>query len=283
MSGFSASWLALREPADHRSRHAGLRARLISELGMRVPRDQVLRVTDLGCGTGSNLRALAPGLHPRQAWRLVDYDPALLAEARHQLMDWADHSASSDGQIILIKDGNEIAVTFEQHDLNLHLEHVLGLPTDLLTAAAFFDLVSAPWIDRFCKSLTSVFYTVLTYDGHEQWLPKHAADTGMREAFHAHQSTDKGFGIAAGPRATGVMATTLSQSGFQVERAPSPWVLSQQGDGALMAALAQGAANAVSETGMLRPEDIQDWLDARQRAESCVVGHEDLLAIPPQS
>ena len=283
MSGFSASWLALREPADHRSRNPALAARLLSVLGKRVSRDQVLRVTDLGCGTGSNLRALAPGLHPRQAWRLVDYDMALLAEARNQLTYWADRCEGTEGQITLLKDGCEILVSFEQRDLNQDLEQVLGLPTDLVTAAAFFDLVSESWIERFCQALNSVFYTVLTYDGHERWLPEHPADTRMREAFHAHQSTDKGFGVAAGPRATEAMARCLRQAGFQVERASSPWILSQQEDGTLMSALAQGSANAVMEMERLSPADIQSWLKSRQQAQTCEVGHEDLLAIPAQS
>lgn len=283
MSGFSASWLALREPADHRSRNPKLVDRLSSVLGKRVSRDQVLRVTDLGCGTGSNLRALAPCLHPRQAWRLVDYDRALLAEARNQLTRWADRCEGTEGQIILQKDGCEILASFEQHDLNLDLEQVLGLPTDLITAAAFFDLVSASWIERFCQALTSVFYTVLTYDGHERWLPEHPADAPMREAFHVHQSTDKGFGVAAGPRATEVMANCLRQAGFQVECAPSPWMLSQQEDGALMAALAQGSASAVMELERLSPADVQSWLKSRRQAQTCLVGHEDLLAIPALS
>ena len=281
MSGFSASWLALREPVDHRSRNVSLRSRLAFELAKRVPRDQVLQVTDLGCGTGSNLRALAPGLHPRQSWRMVDYDSALLAEARSQLMAWADRSEASQEKIVLHKDGCDITVVFEQRDLNLQLEDVLGLPADLVTAAAFFDLVSEPWIDRFCRTLNTMFYTVLTYDGHEQWLPEHSADVSMREAFHAHQSTDKGFGVAAGPRATDVMSNCLVKAGFRVERAPSPWLLSQQGDQALMSALAQGSASAVSETGRVSAADIKSWLLARQQAQSCVVGHEDLLAIPP--
>ena len=281
MSGFSASWLALREPVDHRSRNMRLRSQLASELAKRVPRDQVLRITDLGCGTGSNLRALAPGLHPRQSWRLVDYDSALLAEARSQLVAWADRSDASQENIMLHKDGCDISVVFEQRDLNLQLEDVLGLPADLVTAAAFFDLVSEPWIERFCRALSMMFYTVLTYDGQEQWLPQHPADARMREAFHAHQSTDKGFGVATGPRATDVMCNCLVKAGFQVERAPSPWLLSQQGDQALMSALAEGSARAVSETGRVSAADIKSWLLARQQAQSCVVGHEDLLAVPP--
>lgn len=281
MSGFSASWLALREPADHRARHAGLKASLLSELGKRVQPGGVLRVTDLGCGTGSNLRALSEGLHPRQSWHLVDYDPALLSEARAQLIQWADRHDESGPILLLQKNGQDIEVLFERHDLNLNLEQVLALPADLVTAAAFFDLVSEQWIERFCRALNAVFYTVLTYDGIEEWRPAHPADDMMREAFHAHQGTDKGFGVAAGPRATKVMAHSLASAGFQVQRAPSPWTLSQKADRELMAALAQGSAHAVSETGRVSETDIQSWLMARQQAQSCVVGHEDLLAFRP--
>ena len=55
---FTLDWLALREPVDHRSR---------SELALAGLRDwwrarRASRVVDLGCGTGSNLRYLAPRL-----------------------------------------------------------------------------------------------------------------------------------------------------------------------------------------------------------------------------
>ncbi len=63
--GFSADWLALREPADHRSRSA----ELLATLATRVEGRDTLRITDLGCGTGSNLRATAPALGPTRNGR----------------------------------------------------------------------------------------------------------------------------------------------------------------------------------------------------------------------
>ncbi len=62
-------WLAVREPADHAARDAGLVAPLARALPPHV------RAVDLGCGTGSNLRALGPHLGPAQDWVLVDHDP----------------------------------------------------------------------------------------------------------------------------------------------------------------------------------------------------------------
>ena len=72
MSGFSADWLALREPLDHASRNAAVAAACAAHFAGA----ETLAVLDLGCGTGSNLRALAPILPERQDWRLVDHDPA---------------------------------------------------------------------------------------------------------------------------------------------------------------------------------------------------------------
>ena len=75
---FTPNWLALREPVDDRSRAADLMAPLAEWWGGRSSR----RVLDLGSGTGSNLRYLAPRLPGEQEWTLVDRDAALLDRAR---------------------------------------------------------------------------------------------------------------------------------------------------------------------------------------------------------
>src|SRR5262249_47533294 len=75
MGDFSAEWLALRGPADHRARSAHL-ARTIGSRLLGLP---AVRVVDLASGTGSNLRYLSRLLPPVQHWRIVDRDPDLLA------------------------------------------------------------------------------------------------------------------------------------------------------------------------------------------------------------
>ena len=91
MSEFSAQWLELREPVDHRSRNQDLQAQVIDYLTkMETVYPGIIRLTDLGSGTGSNLRALAPQLGLMQFWTLIDYDVALLHTARATLLAWAD-------------------------------------------------------------------------------------------------------------------------------------------------------------------------------------------------
>jgi SAM-dependent methyltransferase len=79
-AGFSADWLQQREPLDAAARdaaapHLDLHARFMA---WRQPAAAPLRVIDLGCGTGANLRWLAPRLSGAQQWLVVDHDAALL-------------------------------------------------------------------------------------------------------------------------------------------------------------------------------------------------------------
>ncbi len=263
MSGFSPEWLRLREPADHRARDRGLAAQLSAHLAGRLP----VRLVDLGCGTGSNLRALSPALPAGQHWRLVDYDRALLDAARAEIAAWS---------------GAAPEISFEAADLSRDLDAVLAPDCDVVTAAALFDLVSADWLERFVAVLAShprAFYTVLIYDGFMDWRPAHPADEAIRTAFNAHQRTDKGFGPAAGPEAGAWLAESLRRAGFNVRTAPSPWVLTR-GELPLILAVAEGVAEAARQIGGVADADLADWLASRAALTGCTVGHIDMLALP---
>ncbi|RTL70589.1 MAG: SAM-dependent methyltransferase [Hyphomicrobiales bacterium] len=274
---FSAEWLALREPADHRSRNAKLAHAVTSYFEGWRP----ITVIDLGCGTGSNLRATAPLLGPEQFWTLVDYDAKLLAAARECLTAWAEGSAEKDGALVLFKGARRITVSFRQADLSVELDDVLAPGANLVTASALFDLVSADFLAKLIAGVSkrkSAFYTVLTYDGDQRWTPEHPADAAMLAAFHAHQARDKGFGASVGPSAPDLLSEGFAASGYTVTEGDSAWRLGPE-DEALIDDLAAGFANAVAETGMVPAADLESW-----RAEArtgCIVGHADTFATPP--
>ncbi len=104
MSGFSSAWLSLREAVDHRSRNAALAEALAGHFNLR---DSVT-ITDIGCGTGSNLRATAALLPARQSWTLVDYDPALLSTAKDELGNWADEARIEGEDLVVDVDHNAL-------------------------------------------------------------------------------------------------------------------------------------------------------------------------------
>jgi SAM-dependent methyltransferase len=276
MSGFSPEWLALREPIDHRSRNA----ELASSLSARFQQRSAVEVADLGCGTGSNLRATALLLPDAQSWTLVDYDERLLAAARHMLLDWADSSQPSGERLVLSKGTRQITVQFRQADLNAGLDAALGDKPDLVTASALFDLCSPAFIKKFARAVAqrrAVFYTVLTYNGIQRWTPRQPSDGAMMAAFHAHQTTDKGFGPSAGPMAPAHLADAFRVSDYNVLEGESPWVLGAK-DQALVRELASGFADAVRETGTVDTKSIDAW--AKVMRTGAEVGHTDTLAFP---
>lgn len=79
-AGFDADWLQQREPFDAVARD-GAAPRLALDARLAASRHgagEPLRVIDLACGTGANLRWLAPRLGGPQQWLVVDHDAALL-------------------------------------------------------------------------------------------------------------------------------------------------------------------------------------------------------------
>lgn len=277
MTGFSAEWLDRREPADHRSRNRKLEHALAKHFDGWRP----ITVVDLGCGTGSNLRATAPLLGPEQHWALVDHEQALLDAAAGRLSAWADGSDWKDGKLSLFRGAKRINVEFRRADLARDLDAALGPNANLVTASALFDLASAEFIARFAAAIAarkSAFYTVLTYDGDQRWTPEHEADAAMAEAFHAHQTRDKGFGPSAGPDAPDALSDAFTGLGYGVSEGDSAWRLGP-GDEALIAELAAGFAEAVRETGRIEASVLAEWRAIARTG--AVVGHTDTLALPP--
>jgi SAM-dependent methyltransferase len=278
-SGFDAAWLDLREPADRRSRNRGLADALGRHLGSRA----FLSVVDLGCGTGANLRATAPLLGPEQHWTLVDNDERLLEAAAVRLCSWAGGAERNGSRLLLDKEGRRIVVRFARADLARDLKRALEPGADLYTASALFDLVSGDFIAALAAEVArrrAAFHAVLTYDGRQAWMPRHEADEALASAFRAHQASDKGFGPAAGPMAPALLAAAFDEAGYAVSAGDSAWHLGA-GDEALIAALADGFAAAAIETRLLPDTRVADWLAAARTG--AIVGHMDLLALPPRS
>jgi hypothetical protein len=197
------------------------------------------------------------------------------------LRDWADYAEVVHSSLVLYWGEQKITVDCSQIDVNKDLEILFNKPPQLVTAAAFFDLVSEKWITGFAQQLvrhSTPFYTVLTYDGVERWTPPHPADAAVLAAFHAHQTSDKGFGSAAGPGAFALMEKAFKDRGWRVVAGQSPWRLSAATEAPLIAALADGAAGAVAETGLVPPADVASWLEARRVAQTCEIGHMDVFA-----
>jgi SAM-dependent methyltransferase len=261
VSGFSAEWLALREPADSRSRSAWV----TSAIGDALPQGRVVRALDLAAGTGSNSRFLKRMLPAPQEWLLVDHDPDLLERARRTIgSDIRTHAMD------LSRTG-ELASVLHGHDF--------------VTASALLDLVSEDWLQAvcaMCRSQRSALLFALSYDGRVISSPEEPEDDLVRSLVNRHQQTDKGFGPALGPHAAARAAEILKSLGYEVVRARSDWVLDRESD-VLQRQLIDGWAAAARAIAPEETELIARWRQRRidhiaGERSRVIVGHEDLGA-----
>jgi hypothetical protein len=265
MSGFSADWLALREPYDARARNRDV----LDSVATAAAAGDAVAVVDLACGIGSTLRAVAPRLPPRQDWRLVDNDLSLLARA-------------AAGKAI-----PGIAVTRIPVDLARDLEAALDGRVNLVTASALLDLVSAEWLDRLVIEVAArrlPLYAALNYDGRVSFDPADPLDAAVIAAVNLHQQTDKGFGPALGPRAAEAAIKRFQAADYAVVHGRSDWHLLPR-DHDIQRDMLAGWAGAAREIGGLSLPDAAAWLTRRRdllaAARSTVkVGHVDIFARP---
>ncbi len=266
MSGFSAAWLALREPYD-----LAARSRIVLDAATAAfSQRPSICLVDLACGTGATLRALAERLPSRQAWRLVDNDLGLLARAA------------------TLPVPPDINVVARPLDLVRDLELALEAPVDLVTTSALLDLVSIEWLDRLVMETAArrlPLYAALTYDGRTLLEPSEELDADVLAAFNAQQRTDKGFGPALGPSAASRAAERFACFGYAIVESPSDWIL-EPGDRdiqesllASWAEVAQAGGGGVSQSG------AREWLRRRrlhvaQGRSRIRVGHGDIFARP---
>lgn len=293
---FDLDWLDLREPFDALARSEALAARLLAGLPARP------RLLDLGAGTGSLFRWLAPRIGRAQAWTLVDASREMTEAAFDTIADRAEEVG--------------LRVTFpSRHTLLVHapggawrVEALIAdlaeapgnLPSlreaDAVLCSALCDLVSAPWLEGMAAALRVPFYAALCVDGRAAFAPPHPADARVAAGFRRDQGRDKGFGgPALGPAAPAAIARVFGAKGFAVASAASDWVV--RGRGALadpvlrsrtagfLAELVIGHAAAAERQDRRGAARIAAWREARlaQVAEgrlSVRVGHRDVLAVP---
>jgi hypothetical protein len=268
-AGFDPDWLALREPADHDARAAAL----LGPLRRALPTGPLV-VHDLGSGTGSMTRWLAPQLPGPQRWVLHDHDPGLLAAAERGCA------------ALRAADGHPVEVGVRSTDLSrLSAADLAG--ATLLTASALLDLLTADEMDALAAVCTAagcpVLFT-LTVSGRVRLHPEDPLDAEIGAAFDDHQRRDENGRRMLGPDAPAAAAAAVARHGARVRTADSPWrlgpdrpaLLREWLAGRLDAACAQRPGLA-AHAGAYR-DRRERALDAGKLTVS--VGHIDLLVVP---
>jgi hypothetical protein len=265
----SPNWLALREPAD-----AEARARDLAEaLELASPSSDPKVIHDLGCGTGSMGRWLAPLLAGPQHWVLHDRDADLLALA----------AADAPGPAA---DGAPVTVEAKRSDLDRMQVRDLSGAT-LITASALLDMLTAEELDRLvglCLGVGCPVLLTLSVVGSVEITPADRLDRPVAAAFDAHQRRTTERGALLGPDAVDFATKAFRRLGAEVLVRPSPWRLGPA-HSALAAEWFTGWVGAACEQEPELAAECDPYARRRLAQASAgnlavTVAHTDLLVLP---
>jgi trans-aconitate methyltransferase len=265
----SGAWLDLRESADAAARDP----ELVEHLRRHLPSAGRLVIHDLGCGTGSMGRWLAPLLPGRQHWILRDRDEGLLNVAAAELP-----GPAANGAPVSVETRASDVTQLRPGDL---------ADASLVTASALLDLLTRAELDGLidvCANAGCPALLSLSVVGRVDLVPADPLDSRVAAAFDAHQRRMTERGRLLGPDAIAAAVEGFRQRGAEVLVRPTPWRLAAaEADLAVewftgwIGAASEQSVDLASETGSYARRRLEE---ARAGELAVSVGHADLLVLP---
>ncbi|GAA4156467.1 SAM-dependent methyltransferase [Leifsonia shinshuensis] len=278
----SADWLALREAEDARARSRRL-ARAVPGILGGVPDGRAagarpLAVHDLGSGTGSMMRWLAPQLPGPQTWVLHDWNAGLTARAVA-------------GEPPEDRSGRPVAIESRVTPLDrLAPADLAG--ADLVTASALLDVVTAQEAHAIVDACVAVGAPVLlplSVTGDVELRPWDPRDILVARAFNEHQRREVDGRRLLGRFGAPIARGLLGRAGWHVRTALTTWRLDRR-DPRLLAEWFDGWLDAAVEQeegdrDRVLLDQARGYRELRRDQQrlgalSAVVYHLDVLAWP---
>lgn len=205
----SVDWLALREPEDARARSEALAGAVPQLLG-----DGPLVVHDLGSGTGSMMRWLAPRLPGPQTWVLHDWNAGLLLRAaeRERPRDTA---------------GRPAGIRSRTGELDA-LDPSALRGASLVTASALLDVLTAAEAHAIvdaCLATAAPVLLSLSVTGEVALTPWDPRDIRFARAFNAHQRREVAGRRLLGRYGAPLVGGLFRLAGWHVRSALTTWQL----------------------------------------------------------
>jgi len=233
-----ARYLSAKKSVDDRALNWHVWQGLVAALPRATP-EQPLRVLEVGAGLGTMVERLFAGsMLTHAAYTAIDLEPALIAEARRRLPQWAAAQGlqvqqDSQAQLHLQRPGQDIRVATEAIDLLRFIARERGQRTwDLLMAQALLDLVHVPTTLPALLSLLrpgGLLYCPITFDGGTVFQPEidPELDTAIEACYHQTMDRRLVAGKPSGDSRTGRhLFTHLQDAGAEVLAAgSSDWVV----------------------------------------------------------
>lgn len=188
------------------------------------------RLMDLGAGSGSLFRWLAPIIGGPQQWLWLDDDPTLLAHGLHYTRVWArrlDYRVmpAPDGLVVVTPRG-DWCIRTRVHDLHRPPASLPLADADAVACSALLDLFPAGWLAALLGAIAHrPFYAAMSVTAHDRIRPGHRDDAlvwrGYVHALRTGPAEPQRLGSAAPP----ALRALSREHGLHCAAAASDWII----------------------------------------------------------
>ena len=246
---------------------------------------------ELGAGSGSLFRWLAPIIGRSQRWLWLDDDADLLELGMRITAHWADRLGYD---VQRSEDATELTLhtprgtwTIETRGYDLD-DPPLMLPleaADAVTCSAVLDLFSEDWLAGLLHAIGQCpFYAAINVTGRDWVSPRRPDDALVGRGYLLDQIGNAGLPDPLGPDVPGVAQEVCEEIGLQYASARSDWIIRPR-HRAMLRHMIGFMTNAARQALPQHRRRIDLW-ERRRRQEITAgrlamrVGHVDVLISP---
>ena len=243
---------------------------------------------ELGAGSGSLFRWLAPIVGRTQHWLWLDNDDALLERGIHLTAHWAQRlgyavQRSEEGtELTLQTPRGTWSIEARGYDLNDPPSMLPLDEADAVTCSAVLDLFSEDWLDELLHAIVQrPFYAAINVIGRDRIRPHRLEDELIWRGYILDQVGNARLLDPLGPDVPNVAREVCKELGLQYVSTRSDWIIRRQHH-AMLRYMIGFVTNAARQALPQYRRRVDRW-ERRRRQEIAAgrctlrIGHVDVL------
>ncbi len=228
--GFAIQWLKDRFAYDNKARNPEVEKAFLDHFRTK----EKLNIVDIGSGIGANCIYFMERLFKHQNWILVEKDESLyratFASIKRFLEDYNFFYTVEENTFRIKIWESRVKIILLNASFFDIKELIDFEQTDILMAAAVFDLLSEEQINTFLAPLSGreiSLFTTMNYQS-MQFLPETDIDRKIIEAYEQHMQRPQPVGAALGPRVSKGLEAFFYKKNIDFRKGESTWNLDEK-------------------------------------------------------
>ncbi len=266
MSGFDFEWLNTRFAFDQQSLNGELMNKVVSDMNNL---NSLIKIVDLGAGTGSGFFHLFPKFSLPQQWTFIEKDKNLLQPTEERLQEFCQRNNFKFNKIKnkkyeIISEDKFCAIEIVNQSIQNAVKNNLFLGNNLITAFALFDLFTKEELINFVQKISPLkipLYFVLNFSAME-FFPSTENNEYYSKQYEGHMQREKQEGRSLGKEAVNWLPKLFKKQNWEVVSRKGKWQIDKNENKMMWNFKLNFMKNALEEMPLEKTK-LKAWLEEK--------------------